>query len=171
MNALANSRITQRSIAVEHVRIDSTQPFAAVEAALEAAIPALDPRIVEALASGDLKRAEELAHGVELFIFLKRNHGALLRAYGQARKAMQYDIGNPITASTMTRYQLPAAAYAPLRVVLYENASGSATFEYDKPSTLFGQFGDDRVTAVGRKLDEELARALQKAADATGTDH
>ena len=29
----------------------------------------------------------------------------------------------------MTRHQIPAALYAPLRVVLYENAAGGATFE------------------------------------------
>jgi uncharacterized protein (DUF302 family) len=118
-----------------------------------------------ALASGDGPRAKELERGAELFIFLKRDHGALLRSVGQSRKALQYEIGNPITASTMTRHQLPAALYAPLRVVLYENAAGGATFEYDKPSTLFGQFGDAQVTAVGRTLDEELEGALRRAAE------
>lgn len=100
-----------------------------------------------------------------LFIFEKRDHGILLRSAAQTRKALQYEIGNPITAASMTQYQLPAALYAPLRVVLYEDASGAATFEYDLPSTLFGQFGDERVTAVGLKLDAELERALRHAAD------
>jgi hypothetical protein len=38
------------------------------------------------------------------------------------------------------------------------------TFEYDLPSSLFGQFGDNRVTAVGRELDMELEEALEVAA-------
>src|SRR5579863_3897926 len=67
--ALADSKVTQRSIEVEHVRIESAKSFAEVDAALEAAVPALDPRIVEALAHGDGKRAAELAHGTPLFIF------------------------------------------------------------------------------------------------------
>jgi uncharacterized protein (DUF302 family) len=46
----------------------------------------------------------------------------------------------------MTRHQLAAALYAPLRAVLYEDADGRGIFEYDKPSPLFGQFGDERVT-------------------------
>jgi phenylpyruvate tautomerase PptA (4-oxalocrotonate tautomerase family) len=49
--------------------------------------------------------------------------------------------------------------------VLYENAAGGATFEYDRPSTLFGQFGDEQVTAVSRELDAELERALRQAAE------
>jgi NADP-dependent 3-hydroxy acid dehydrogenase YdfG len=34
-----------------------------------------------------------------------------------------------------------------------------------KPSTLFGQFGDEQITAVGRELDAELERALRRAAE------
>jgi hypothetical protein len=44
-------------------------------------------------------------------------------------KAMQYEIGNPLTAERMTRYVLGAALYAPLRIVPYEDASGRAIFE------------------------------------------
>jgi hypothetical protein len=65
----------------------------------------------------------------------------------------------------MTRRETPPALYAPLRVVLYENAAGRATYEYDRPSTLFGQFGDGQVTAVGRELDAEAERALRRAAE------
>jgi uncharacterized protein (DUF302 family) len=103
--------------------------------------------------------------GSELFIFLKRDHGALLQVSGRPGKATQYEIGNPLTATRMTRRETPAALYAPLRVVLYENAAGRATFEYDRPSTLFGQFGDGQVTAVGRELDAEVERALRRAAE------
>ena len=35
---------------------------------------------------------------------------------------------------------LAAGLYAPLRVFLYENEIGGSIFEYDKPSSLFGQF-------------------------------
>jgi hypothetical protein len=164
-NVMAEPIITRHTIKVEHVEIASTKTFAEVEATLERSIPQIDPSIMQALAKGDSKRAKELAHGSELFIFEKRDHGILLRSAGQTRKALQYEIGNPITAASMTQYQLPAALYAPLRVVLYENASGGATFEYDLPSTLFGQFGDERVTAVGLKLDAELERTLHHAAD------
>ena len=54
----------------------------------------------------------------------ERDHGALLQIAGSRRNALQYDIGNPLTASKMTRHQLPAALYAPLRVVLFEDEQG-----------------------------------------------
>jgi hypothetical protein len=49
-------------------------------------------------------------------------------------------------------------------VLLYEDEAGHAIFEYDRPSSLFGQFGDDRVLAVARELDAGLERILIEAA-------
>ena len=83
---------------------------------------------------------------------------------GRRRNALQYEIGNPLTASTMTRHQLPAALYAPLRVILFEDEQGRGIFEYDKSSSFFGQYGDERVTEVGRYLDAALEAALRNAA-------
>ena len=156
--------ITQRTAHVEHIKIESSKPFAEVKAALEELVPPLDPEVPEALRQGDIGRAKEaLQRGPELAIFGARDHGGLLRVAGLARKAVQYDIGNPLTATRMTQHQLPASLYAPLRVLLYENEIGRAVFEYDRPSSLFGQFGDERVTAVARELDASLERALVKA--------
>jgi hypothetical protein len=150
---------------MEHVAIGATKPFEAVKAALESLVPPLDPAIPEALRQNDIERAKEaLQRGPELAIFSARDHGGLLRIAGLARKAVQYEIGNPLTATRMTQLELPAALYAPLRVLLYENEAGRAVFEYDRPSSLFGQFGDERVTAVARELDASLERALLKAA-------
>jgi uncharacterized protein (DUF302 family) len=75
---------------------------------------------------------------VTLSIFEKRDHGALLQIFAGRRSAHQYEIGNPLTASKMTRHELGAALYAPLRVVLFEDEQGKGVFEYDKPSSFFG---------------------------------
>jgi uncharacterized protein (DUF302 family) len=157
--------ITQQTIPVEHIKIETTKPIPEVKAALEQLAPPLDPTIPEALRQGDIARAKEaLQRGPELAIFSARDHGGLLRVAGLARTAAQYEIGNPLTATRMTRHHLPAALYAPLRVVLYENQDGRAAFEYDRPSSLFGQFEDERVTAVARELDAKLESLLIKAA-------
>jgi len=161
---MANPSIVRLPVQVEHVRIESTKPFAEVKAALERLVPSLDPTILEALRQSDIERATEaLQRGPELAIFSARDHGGLLRTAGLARKALQYEIGNPSTASRMTQHALPAGLYAPLRILLYENEAGRAVFEYDRPSSLFGQFGDERVTAVGRELDTSLESVLTQA--------
>jgi uncharacterized protein (DUF302 family) len=161
--AMSDSRESRTTIAVEHITIRSAKPFAETKAALESLLPELDPGISVLLRYGESERArQELEKGSALSRFLSRDHGGLLQIAGQRRKAVQYEIGNPLTASRMTRHQLPAALYAPLRVVLYED-EGAAVFEYDRPSSLFGQFGDDRVTAVARELDAALERVLLQA--------
>ena len=71
-----------------------------------------------------------------------------------------------MTASIINpRYQLPAALYAPLRAVLFEDEKGRGVFEYDEPLSFFGQYGDDRVTMVGRYLDAVLQAVLLNAAE------
>ena len=163
--SMADPSLTRQVVQVEHIKIETTKKFADVGAALERNVPQLDPAIAEALAHGDEQKATEMERGQPLFIFLKRDHGALLQVVGRPRKALQYEIGNPHTASKMTRHRLPAGLYAPLRVFLYEDEQGLAIFEYDKPSSLFGQFGEEQVSAVGRGLDEALERALRRAAE------
>ncbi|MGA3036981.1 MAG: DUF302 domain-containing protein [Vulcanimicrobiaceae bacterium] len=128
-------------------------------------MPWLDEEIPELLRDGITDRLRQrLKAAPELSIFEVRDHGMLLGLYGQARNAVQYEIGNPLIASSMTRYALGAGLYAPLRVLLYEGDSGGSCIEYDLPSSLFGQFGDDRVTEVGHALDVALGRALSAAA-------
>ena len=152
-------------IQIEHIKIESAKPFAEVKASLEELVPPLDPAIPGALRQGDIERTKEaLQRGPELAIFSTRDHGRLLRIAGLERQAVQYEIGNPLTATRMTRHWLPAALYAPLRVILYENKDGHAVFEYDRPSSLFGQFGEGLVTAVARELDASLERVLVNAA-------
>jgi len=164
--AIARASVTSRTILVEHIRIASDRPFAEVRRKLEATVPRLDTEIAQVLRSGNQKGAKDYEeNGPKLSIFDERDHGALLQIVGGRRNALQYDIGNPLTASKMTRHRLPAALYAPLRVVLFEDEHGRGVFEYDKPSSFFGQYGDERVTKVGVYLDAALETVLRNAAE------
>jgi uncharacterized protein (DUF302 family) len=51
----------------------------------------------------------------------------------------------------------------PLRVLVYENDHGRTCLEYDKPSSLFGQFNDDRITTVASLLDRKLEDLIAAA--------
>jgi hypothetical protein len=157
--------MSRRAIEVTHVAIESQKAAADVRASLETLIPPIDEEIPLLLSDGITDRLKQrLEAAPELSVFLKRDHGMLFGLYGEVRDAVQYEIGNPLTASRMTRYQLAAGLYAPLRVIVYEKADGGSCIEYDLPSSLFVQFGDDRITEVARGLDVALARALSAAA-------
>ena len=92
------------------------------------------------------------------------DHGADLLMVGQPRKAKQYLIGNPLVAIQITRYDIRAALYAPLRVLVFESEPGCTVVEFDQPSTLFGQFGRNEVTAEAVESDGKLDRVIARAA-------
>jgi uncharacterized protein (DUF302 family) len=98
-------------------------------------------------------------------LFRTNDHGALLRLAGQRKKAVQYLLGNPLSAIQMTQHDVRAGLYAPLRLLIYEDEEGKTCVEYDKPSSLLGQFGNANVTEVAvmidRKLEQLLADAMQ----------
>lgn len=136
---------SQRSIQIDHLTIRSSNGFAEVKSNLERLMPKLDDGTLQLVASGQANELQQrLERGPELAIFLSRDHGSLLKIDGRARNAVQYEIGNPLTASKMTRHRLAAGLYAPLRVVLYEPETGGSVFEYDKPSSLLGSLAMNR---------------------------
>jgi uncharacterized protein (DUF302 family) len=92
------------------------------------------------------------------------DHGADLLIVGQRRKAKQYLIGNPLLAIQVNRYDIRAALYAPLRVLVFESEPGRTVVEFDQPSTLFGQFGRNEVIDVGVEDDGKLERIIARAA-------
>jgi uncharacterized protein (DUF302 family) len=157
--------VTNKTIAVEHVTITSNKSFEDTKAALEASVARLDHGILPLLRFGQADRAlQALEAGPDLMIFGSRDHGGLLQVQKLNRKAVQYDIGNPLTASKMTCHQLSAGLYAPVRVYLRESPDGEVAFEYDRPVSTFGQFGDSAVNAVAKDLDGLLEAALLQAA-------
>jgi len=161
---MTNALYSTRAITVEHVTISSTRPFAEVRAKLASLAPRIDDGIFTLLRYGESTRAlRELEACPPLTIFGQRDHGALLAIAGLTRRSIQYDIGNPLTASKMTRHRLPAGLYAPIRVLLREDEDGVA-FEDDRPASVFGQFGDSRVDAVAQELDRRLQTLLEAAA-------
>jgi uncharacterized protein (DUF302 family) len=111
------------------------------------------------------KKIEAMVGPSGFMLFRTSDHGTLLRLAGQKKKAIQYLVGNPLFAMQMTQHDIRASLYAPLRVLIYENEEGKTSVEYDKPSSLFGQFGNAKVTEVAamldRKLEQLVARAIQ----------
>ena len=155
-------------ISVDHVRLTSDKPFGDVTKAFEQQVGRFDPDVYKALAEGgDAKGAkakiEAMAGPSGFMLFATHNHGALLRLAGQKRKAIQYVVGNPLVALQMTQHDIRASLYAPLRVLIYENNEGKTCVEYDRPSSLFGQFGNDRIRPTAAMLDNKL-EALVAAA-------
>ena len=162
-------RVRRSNILVEHIRIDSDKSYDQVRVTLEQ-LPRFDDRIRALLHYGEIARVkaelEKIQGDAGLVIFSIATHGDWLQIRSGKHNAAQYVIGNVLVSSQMTQHELAAGLYAPLRIMLYENEAGTATFEYDRPSSLFGQYGDERVTAVAKELDQKIYAALFSAAKA-----
>jgi uncharacterized protein (DUF302 family) len=153
---------------VEHVRVKTDKPFAEVSAAFERRLGKFDPAVYQRLREGGdpeevRGRLKAMAGPSGFMLFRTSDHGALLRLVGQRGKAVQYLLGNPLFAVEMTRHAIRAGLYAPLRVLIYETEEGKTGIEYDRPSSLFGQFGDARVDEMAVSLDRKLADLAAEA--------
>ena len=114
------------------------------------------------------KDGEAILRGQEgssgLMVFTTYDHGTLLNIKGAPQKARQYVVGNPLYAARMTRHDIRAGLYAPLRVLIYVDHTGSTCVEYDLPSSLFGQFENDKVNEVAAELDRKLSALIEQSA-------
>jgi uncharacterized protein (DUF302 family) len=162
--------MTTSSVTIQHVRVETEKEFTKVTERFEQQLGRFDPELLKSLRSNpknvDAIRSqiEAMAGTSGLMLFGTTDHGALLSAFGNEKKAIQYVVGSPLIAMQMTQHNVAAGLYAPLRVLIYENERGQTCLEYDQPSSLFGQFNHEQVTAVGRmldgKLDDLIARAI-----------
>jgi uncharacterized protein (DUF302 family) len=146
---------------VNHVRLTADKPFAEVKAEFEGRLGKFDPDAYKSLTDGSTPEQIRARLGAMVgpsgfLLFTTHDHGSLLRIVGRPRKAIQYIVGNPLFAIEMTRHSIGAALYAPLRVLIYEDDNGKTCIEYDRPSSLFGQFGDNQVDAMAASLDKKL---------------
>jgi uncharacterized protein (DUF302 family) len=153
-------KMSDTRFTVNHVRVTTDRPFEDVSRAFERQLGRFDPEVYKALAAAEeaevvRAKIEGMAGPSGFMLFGTNDHGSLLRLAGQKRKAIQYVVGNPLFALQMTRHDVRAALYAPLRVLLYEE-EGRTCVEYDRPSSLLGQFGDDRISPTAAMLDRKL---------------
>jgi uncharacterized protein (DUF302 family) len=157
--------ITSTSLPVEHIVIKTMKPYPEVKAGVEK-LGRLDDSVRALLTKSDIEglRAalKRIAGEDGLAIHYIAFHGDLLALKGERRPLTAYYIGNVLSAVEMTKVNPAAGLYAPLREVVYANAEGGTTMEYDRPSSMFGQFKDGEIDAMAQSLDQRLMTFLKK---------
>ena len=155
----------ENSVVVVHRQIALQGTYDSFTIKLESTIRFLDGEYAKDVLSDPGKvqsYLKSLEGNIGLIIFNIHNHGALLNIYGKPRKAKQYVIGNPLIAIQMTIHDIRASLYAPLRMIVYEDENKKGFVEYDLPSSLFGQFGNNEVLQVALGLDAKLFHVVSK---------
>jgi hypothetical protein len=82
---------------------------------------------------------------------------------------MRYGLGNPKVAMQMTQRDIRAGRYVSLGVLTYEMGENAVRAEFDRPSSLLGQFNNQNVTEVASGLDGKLAMVLEKSSGLSQT--
>ena len=153
----------ENSVVVMHRQIALQSTYDPFTTKLESTISFLNVEYAKDVLSDPGKvqsYLKSLEGNTGLILFNIQNHGALLNIYGKPRKAKQYVIGNPLIAIQMTIHDIRASLYAPLRMIVYETENKNAFVEYDLPSSLFGQFGNNEVLQVAIGLDAKLLQVI-----------
>lgn len=147
-----------------HVSLEVNADFDQFTQMLEQSLGRFDQTMIEELAPYPHSvedRLNKTAGEEGLMLFNIQDHGKLLSIFGNPAKAKQYVLGNPLIAATMTRHDIRAGLYAPLRILVYES-NKSTLIDYDLPSSLFGQFNNADITIVAQSLDSKLTNLICK---------
>lgn len=155
------------NVQVAHQTIELDVAYDRFIANFEKILGRFDPTVATLFAR-DPRRADEAIRNMEgeqgLMIFAAQDHGQLFQLVGEKRKAMRYILGNPRVAIQMTRHDVRAGLYVPLSVLVYEVGAKAVRVEFDRPSSLLGQFSHPDVTEVAKGLDVKLGKVIEKAA-------
>jgi len=158
----ATVEVSETPMIVQHVTVSSSKPYPAVKQAIESRLAKLDDRfrtLAKEKRIGELRAELQKSAGTHgLMIHYTGDFGNWLALKGVQKNGTEYFTGNILTAVEMTSVNMGAGLYAPLRIMVYENAQGGTTIEYDKPSTLLSQFHSAAIDAQGRSLDDRLAK-------------
>ncbi|RYP46202.1 hypothetical protein DL768_007558 [Monosporascus sp. mg162] len=129
----------------EHTLITCKRTFEDTRAALEEATPSINYAYRAHLESDNYEAALEALDAfpcLNNFTEEPRDFGRLLKFAGEhGRQALQYQIGNQLTATTMAKYRVEASLYLPVTVLLRMDDDSVVEFEYDRPRGMMRQFG------------------------------
>ncbi len=159
-------RASDIPVVINHVTIETSTPYQLVTSRLDDEVKRFDESYRKLLKDNKIDELRvKLIQGLEpdgFMIHFVAEQGDLLALEGKRQRGNVYYLGNVVAAAQMTKLNFSAALYAPLRLNVYENAHGGTTFEYDKPSTQFGQFHNADIDEVARSLDDHLLRLIKK---------
>ncbi len=99
-----------------------------------------------------------------MMVMAEVDQGKMLSMAGLQLKAKLFLVGNPNVGKQLFEQNHAVGLYVPLRIFVFADAGGKTIVEYDKPSAVLAQFGNEKIGMVAKMLDEKLAGLAQMAA-------
>lgn len=152
---------TETVHSVRRLAVPLRRRYADAVARFEELVPVVDYDRFMALT--EWAQVEALAQQVAPLGFMRywtSDIPAMMVGEAAGGKCSEYLMGNHVVAERMYRYDPTVMLYAPLRVVIRADDADKGVFVIDQPSMLFETFDRPEIAAVGRELDEKVARVL-----------
>jgi uncharacterized protein (DUF302 family) len=99
-----------------------------------------------------------------MMVMAEVNQGKMLSMTGLSLKTTLFVVGNPTVGKQLFEQDHGVGLYVPLRVFVYADGSGKTYVSYDRPSTLLGQFQNEKIGMVAQMLDQKLEGLANMAA-------
>lgn len=145
---------------VERLTVRLGLPYAEAIARFEKAVPAAPLAEFRDAENWDAVKALLEAMPFGFAFYGKIDSFAMLKPAGVTRPSVEYLAGNHTIAETMFRRDPAVVVYAPLRLSFFADDDGDGVLAFDRPSDLFGSFGDEQLTEIGLLLDGKLVGIL-----------
>ena len=103
------------------------------------------------------RRVASYAGPSGFMIFGRLDHGSWLTKAGIDAKVLRVLIGNPLIAITMLRHDVTAGLFAPVELLITEEADDHSALTYVLPSSLMVVDSNEPLRAAALQLDGKLA--------------
>lgn len=151
------------------VIVTSEKSFAEVTHNIETINGKSDNALFEQMIDSQ-QSVEEVERGIQsmigqtgFMIFSEIEHGKVMSLLGKNKKAKLYIIGNPLIANQMMEENPGVGLYVPLRLFVYDDYDGKTHVVYDKPSSLLGQFPNQKISKIMQIIDQKFEEMVNRA--------
>lgn len=130
-------------------------------ATFERLVPPIDLPALESAGTWDEAVALASAAPYGFLVYWRVDVGAAMAGSAFPGRAVEYLVGNHVTAERMARHDPQVMLHAPLRMLIHDDAQGVAHLVVDRPSSYFGSYGSSAIAEVGGELDDAVERLLE----------
>jgi uncharacterized protein (DUF302 family) len=158
-------KTASRHFQVERWSVSSSRPFDQIVSALDASLghPDVKTLLLEAEARPpvEMKAMIEKALGPSGFMeFTRFDPGRIVAKESKSSARIQrFVIGNPLVMKEMVKHVPDAASYAPVTILVAEEAH-SVRLSYDTMASLLAPYGSAAASEVARDLDRMVGSLL-----------
>ena len=170
---MEKAKVETRAFNGVRVVVHTSRAYDDILAKLRSLMGAPNAGEIEAVAKKPITEAEFTREVEERFVgesgfmlFAEIDHGGWLPKFGIKQRTVRWILGNPLYAITMIRHDITAGLFAPVELLVTEDADRSGTtVTYVRPSSLMVIEQNPPLLAAAQAIDGKLLE-LAKATNA-----